>query len=187
MKIDIASVNPETHLAESINETNANNTKPQTPVLKPINFKTHVVNSSFSIKSPKVFQNQTIHDFYEMYLDAVENIGKVEAGLLKRAFDDYLEFVDCDYVRNISKSFCDNYPYESEMQISDTCVDIHKDHPVEVVSALSTEFYVLFKVLDKVWKNEVIKKKDIVFLTPCRVFLLHSVIKRKFGEDLDFG
>lgn len=178
---------------KTINTTSqTSNTKSPNLTMPPIsNIKNIDKNSQYKSHGPlfengEKIQQQSIHDFYNMYLHAIENIEELDISLLKRSFDDYLEFIDKDYIKNINKSFCDSFPYETEALCEPIKIKTHPDHVPELVNALNPEFYVLFRVIDLIWKNEAIKKKDILYLTPCRVFLLGSIIQRKFHESLHF-
>lgn len=143
-------------------------------------------NNNEAMNSLEIYQNKTLSEFYEIYLNMSNNTQKPDPELIKRSFEDYINFVESKYVTNIGHSFCDNNYDKCEPLLTNDTI-IHKSHTKEHLDMLGIEFYALFKILDMVWKGEMIKKKDIVCLTPCRVFLLHSVIKRKFGEDLYFG
>ena len=140
----------------------------------------------YDTSDPEEFQKHTIEDFYFIYINSVSECSKYDPDLIKRSFDDYEKFVNPNYIKNINKSFCNYFPNEGGL--SDLIdVERHPDHATTLFKTLTPEFYILFKVLDMLWKNEHISKKDVLYLTPCRVFILCSIIKRKFNEVLDFA
>lgn len=130
-------------------------------------------------------QNNKIDVFFDMYMYAINNVGKVDPELLKRNFDDYIETVELKFLNNIDYAFCDTNDVQPSCALGKYKANKHPDHDVEYLNELGDEFYVLFKILDVMWKNEEILHKDIEYLTPCRVFLMYSVIKRKYNVELD--
>jgi len=138
------------------------------------------------VSKPEQLQQKSIQDFYENYIVQLDNIKNIDTSLMKRTFDEYLESVDADYVKNISSAFCEDYLYNNIEYDDLTLIKKHPDHSDLYYKSLAPEFYIILKVFDILWKNEHSSKKDVVFLSPCRVFLLRSVVKRKFDEELDF-
>ena len=50
---------------------------------------------------------------------------------------------------------------------------------------MPNENYIFFIVLKKIWKNIKIKKEEFELLMPCKLFLLRSLILRKFQIDIN--
>ena len=135
----------------------------------------------------ELFQSKSFLSFYDMYHKLVNSLDKVDPQLVKRSFDDYIDRVESQYIKGISHIFC-NESEEKEKQYQSIAKIIrHHDHSEHHLKVLGYDYYVLFKVIDMVWKNESIKKHDILLLTPCRVFLLNSLVKRRFKEELEIG
>lgn len=143
-------------------------------------------NDSLELFVLESYQNICINQFYNIYVDAVNSAGKNNPVLVKRAFNEYITSIEDNYLRKADRDFCDTREQTTCNLNNQLTVAKHKDHDMDHMTTLGNEFYALFKILDMVLKNESTKKRDIVVLTPCRVFLLHSVIKRKYGVDLDF-
>lgn len=130
-------------------------------------------------------QTESIHTFYEEYLHAISHLNAMDLELVKRNFDNYINSVEIGYLENIDKNFCDNYRPPEFCKKGSARIERHADHSEDYIESLTEEFYALFKVLDMIWKNEAVRTKDILFLTPCRIFLLNSILKRKYEEALD--
>jgi hypothetical protein len=50
---------------------------------------------------------------------------------------------------------------------------------------LKFDFFYFYTILVKVWLGEPVKKSEIEFIQPCKVLITRSLIKRKFGEEID--
>jgi hypothetical protein len=50
---------------------------------------------------------------------------------------------------------------------------------------LKCDYFFFYKILIKIWFGEHIKKSEIDQLQPCKVLITRSLVKRKFGEEID--
>jgi hypothetical protein len=54
-----------------------------------------------------------------------------------------------------------------------------------IIDFLNADFYHFYTVLVKLWLGEHIKKSELEPIMSCKVMILRSLIKRKFGEEID--
>jgi len=143
-------------------------------------------NQISSIEDIEAFQIKIIDQFYDMYKSLSLSVGKIDPSIIKKSFDNYIYQVEQKYTKNISQIYCDEEdlkkgyketfkkPLEDEKLVCDQ------------IKTLGYEYYALFKVMDKLWKNYHIELTDVLYLIPCRVFILDSLVKRKFGEHIRY-
>lgn len=132
------------------------------------------------------YQQSQFHDFYNSYIEILENINVAKPELVKRSFEKYMDVVEENYIEKMNETVCSKIKKLTNDTI-DIIVPVEYKHPNnDIVETLGTEFYVLFRILDMHWRQLNIKKKDVLLLSPCKIFLLQSIIKRKYQDELDF-
>lgn len=147
-------------------------------------------NTSKSFHDTNIFvdgyQQQQFHDFYNSYIEVLENINISKPELVKRSFEQYMSIVEDKYIETMNDKVCDKINKFTNDTIQSIVPKEYMNSKCEIGSTLGTEFYVFFRILDLHWKKQDVKKKDILLLSPCKIFLLQSIIKRKYNDDLDF-
>ena len=132
------------------------------------------------------YQQKQIYDFYSSYMEVLDNINVSKPELVKRSFENYMAVVEDNYIDKINDNLCQKIKDIHEKDIN-SLVPVEYTHPDnDVAKVLGMEFYVFYRVLDMHWKMLDVKKKDILLLSPCKIFLLYSIAKRKYQEELDF-
>ena len=120
-----------------------------------------------------------------MYTHAINDAGQIDPELIKRSFDDYINIIEQRFLQKLDYAYCDKSDSMPVCFRGDRRAQRHLDHLDSQINELGDEFYILFKILDMTWKNQEILLRDVEYLTPCRIFLLYSVIKRKYNAELD--
>lgn len=132
------------------------------------------------------YQQKYIYNFYDSYVDALDNVRNTKPELLKRTFENYMESVENSYISKIHTDMCEKMEKNNMQSLSETTVRLHKDHDMDSLKTLNFENYVLYKILYVNWVNEHIKKDDVQLLSPCRIFIIQSIIKRRYQESIVF-
>ena len=73
----------------------------------------------------------------------------------------------------------------SSKKYNDKGTDVETWDSFYIHDDLKIDFFLFYTVLIKVWFGESIRKSDIDNLQPCKILILRSLIKRKFGEEID--
>lgn len=127
------------------------------------------------------FQQKTMNRFMNTYTNILDNAKDVLPELLKRTFEDYMNSIESNYISKMNSELCDRISYLTKQDFSNTKIDLHMDHDKSHFEKLQPENYMLFKLVTVVWKGERVKERDIRLLTPCRLFILQSLVNRKFN------
>jgi len=132
------------------------------------------------------YQQEKLHDFYNSYVEVLENINISKPELVKRSFEQYMDVIEDKYIEKMTDDICGKIK-DATNEATEVVIPVELLHETsEMYDALGTEFYVFYKVLDMHWKQQDVQKKDLMLLSPCKIFLLQSVVKRKYGDELDF-
>lgn len=132
------------------------------------------------------YQQQQFHNFYNSYIEVLENINISKPELVKRSFEQYMDVIEDNYIEKMNGNICNKIKELTNDNINNVIPVEYVHSKNEMLETLGTEFYVFFKILDLHWKQRDVKKKDILLLSPCKIFLLQSIIKRKYNDELDF-
>lgn len=132
------------------------------------------------------YQQKYIYNFYDSYMDALNNVKDTKPQLLKRTFENYMESIENTYIKNVHEDMCTKLAEKNQQNLTATTVRLHKDHSMSHIKSLTLENYVLYKILYITWVNEVVKKDDTQLLSPCRIFIIQSIIKRRYQESVVF-
>ena len=132
------------------------------------------------------YQQKQFHFFYNSYIEVLENIKISKPELVKRSFEKYMDLVEENYIDKMNEDVCQKIKNIHDNPIN-SVVPIEYTYPnSDIVEALGIEFYLFYKILDMHWKMLDVKKKDILLLSPCKIFLLQSIVRRKYQDELDF-
>lgn len=119
---------------------------------------------------------------YDNYLDALDNVKNIKPDLLKRTFDDYHDHVENEFTQKMNEDMCRRLAEISNCHDLDSNVKLHQNHNESMLKVLGAEEYVFFKVLYMHWVREELERKDICLLTPCKLYIFQSLIKRKYEK-----
>ena len=119
---------------------------------------------------------------YDNYLNALDNLKNNKPDLLKRTFDDFHEKVENEFTKKMNEDMCRRLAEISNCVDIDVNVRLHESHTEQMLKVLGSEDYVFYKVLYMHWAREELEKKDIMLLTPCKLYIFQSLIKRKYDK-----
>lgn len=152
------------------------------------NFSTEESKISFNIYEKKISNDYSldhVYILYNNYMNALEN-PEGNPLLIKNSFDCYINLIYNTYVRKIDGKTCRKI---QKLRNPNQNFDFVKFDPLHKSifnkKNYPPEFYHFFKILEYVWKHKDIKQNNILLLSPCKVFILRSLILRKFEIQLD--
>ena len=149
--------------------------------------------------------NVTIKRSFEDYMGAIDSqmTTKVDHQMCKRLRGVFREFDE--NIENIEKQFADpedlarnaqnkkNRESQDKKKSAIQPVQGKKDFAnpqgswgdIFINEELKYDFCYFYKVLVRVWFGEHHKKSEVSEMQPCKIIILRSLIKRKFGEEID--
>ncbi len=65
-------------------------------------------------------------------------------------------------------------------------IGIYPGHDRKYIEILGNNEYIMFFLLEQIWKNDHIRKKTLKLITPCSIMFFRSVIKRKYNIEIDY-
>lgn len=144
----------------------------------------NTLNKKFTMKKNFNPQNlENLKKYYDNYLEIIQT--PTDPKLLKRTFEDYMKIVNAKYIQKVTPKTCKKLD-QKYIKPNFKNLTLDKSHKPVFLKELDSGYYVFFKIIDFIWKHKKVLKKDLKTLTPCKIFILRSLIKRKFGEEIDF-
>jgi hypothetical protein len=151
--------------------------------------------------------------YYRFLLQKAENCqqaitNKSSIPVIQKSFQEYVEIVKSHFTKNNFGVKCKDWlegkldpgDFDPLFDITDDVFDfiltssknlkISQEAQTKSITSnlqqldLNEEFFLFYKLIVQIWFNEYIRNTDLDSLTPCRIILLSSIIKRRFQEEL---
>ena len=141
--------------------------------------------------------NVTVKRSFEDYMGAIDSqfTAKVDHQMCKKLRGVFREFDE--NMENLEKKFADpadaarvpQKKQKSTIQPPGGKTDLANPksswNDIFITEELKYDFCYFYKVLVRIWFGEHHKKSELVEMQPCKIIILRSLIKRKFGEEID--
>ena len=166
-----------------------------------------------SINSTGALVINKLENYYCSYVSHLNNASDFKIKDIQTSFEDYFRLAgriinDPSFMKHVPHSLfsnsSDQCPQQWSQNETTSIFDLHtvkncvspsdaklsyRNYLPEVdkgmiLGKLKTDFYAYYVLLNKIWSSEYIRKSDVNHLQPCKVLLLRSIIKRKFGKEL---
>ena len=142
--------------------------------------------------------NVAVKRSFEDYMGAIDGqmTTKVDHQMCKRLrgifreFDENIEnlekrFADPEDLPSASQKASHKSPSQSTAGKNGLANPKSSWGDIFITEELKYDFCYFYKVLVRIWFGEHHKKSEVAEMQPCKVIILRSLIKRKFGEEID--